>query len=94
MGMSLTNLPVSRETASSTPATVMLVLYCMLLTLVIFWTVEAEPRGVSGELWRTSRGNTAALTDKSRSVRSKESDIKERIKERIRVASRTGDGCM
>jgi hypothetical protein len=87
MSMRLTNLPVSRETDSSTPATVILVTYCMLLKLVIFCTVEAEARRLrsAGEgPERACRGNIAALTltDRSRIVRSKESDIKERIEER------------
>ena len=88
MSMNLTNLPVSRETITSTPAIVILVTYCTLLKLVISCMVEAEPRGLrsAGEKpERACRGNIAALTltDRSRIVRSNESGIKERIEERM-----------
>ena len=85
--MSFTNLPVSSETANSTPAIVILVTYCTFLKLVMFCTVEVEARGLrsAGEKpERGWRGNIAALTltHRSRIVRSKESGIKERIEER------------
>lgn len=67
MNMSLTNLPVSKEIAICTPAIVILVLYCILLKLVIFCMVEAEPLRlrVAGEgPERRSRGKTTALTGK------------------------------
>ena len=79
MSLSLTNLPVSRETVNSTPAMVILVTYCTLLKLVKFCMVDAEPRDL--RLERACRGNIAALAlkDRSRNVRSNESGIKERI---------------
>jgi len=83
MSMSLTNLPVSKDIAKSTPAIVILVTYCMLPKVAIFCTVEVSPRrlrAAGGGPERVSRGRIMALVNESKRIVRKESgDIKERI---------------
>lgn len=76
--MAPAHLPVSKRTGNVTPATVTLLTYCALPILRIGDISRRVIEG-AGSAKRTSKGKERALTLESKIVRTRESDIKERI---------------